>query len=275
MTITFHNKLLMLVYGCQIAAVAGLIYYWDPVFLLWTVLGKILFYSFGVEIGLHRYLAHRSFTMARWKERILLVLSMFACYGSTLAWCANHRVHHKNADRDRDPHPSTEWFKTWFWIDTQKNVTISASVVKDLIKDPIHKWMRKHYFHVLLGTYLVSSLLFGLKFTIYFFIVPAALAQISGGLINVICHKFGYRSYDEVKDFSRNNFWVNMYGFFVGVGLHNNHHKYPWKHRTLSERPVWHEIDWGGWFIERFLMQSAGQDWGKTEGPQKVSDYTT
>jgi sn-2 palmitoyl-lipid 9-desaturase len=267
-TLTFHNKLLTLVYSCQVIGIAGLIYYWDPIYLLWTVLGKLLFYSFGVEIGLHRYLSHRSFSMAKWKERILLVLSMFACYGSTLGWCANHRVHHTNADKTKgDPHPSKQWFKTWFWINTEKNVTISPTVIKDLLKDPFHKWMRENYFRVVVGTIVLSALIFGPKFAIYFFVVPAALAQLSGGLINVICHKWGYRSY-ETTDLSKNNFLVNAYALFVGVGLHNNHHKFPWEHKTLTKgKRIWHEVDWGGWFIEKFLLESNGTDWGKRSGP--------
>jgi fatty-acid desaturase len=266
LSLTFHKKLLLLVYSCQLFGIAGLIYYWDPIYLLWTALAKVLFYSFGVEIGLHRYLAHRSFSMAKWKERVLLILSMFACYGSTLGWCANHRVHHSNADQ-----PSKQWFKTWFWIETEKNVTISPTVVKDLIKDPFHKWMRNNYFNVVVGTILLSAIVVSPKFAIYFFVLPAAFAQLSGGVINVVCHKWGYRSH-TTNDLSRNNFWVNAYGFFVGVGLHNNHHKFPWEHRTLTkENRPWHEIDWGGWFIEKFLLDTKGKDWGKRAGPKLTS----
>jgi fatty-acid desaturase len=260
---SFHHRLLILVYSLHVLAIAGLIYYWDPIYLLWTVLGKILFYSIGVEIGLHRYLAHRSFSMSKWKERIIVWLSIYGCYGSSLSWCANHRVHHKNADKDNDPHPSQDWFNTWFWIDTEKNAMISPTVVKDLLKDPFHRWMRNYYFHIWITTLIVSAVLISPKFTLYMFIIPGALAQLSGGMINIICHKWGYRTHPDVDDLSRNNFWANMYSQFSGVGLHNNHHAKPWSYTTLPENPKWHEIDLGAVLIRNFLMDKEGEDWDK------------
>ena len=251
---TFHQKLLTLVYSCQVVGIAGLIYYWDPMYLLWTLLGKTLFHSIGTEVALHRMLAHRSFKTAKWKERSLAMLSTFGLWGSILGWCANHRVHHRNSDKENDPHPSKEWFKTWFWIDTEKNARPSPTIVKDLIKDPFYKWQREHYFKIILGTYATSALVFGPEFTLYFFILTGALAQFSGGLINVVCHKWGYRNY-ETSDYSRNNLWVNLYNHFFGVGLHNNHHQYPGSYTTrVGDNPKWYEIDLGAVLIRNFLI---------------------
>jgi fatty-acid desaturase len=253
LTMTYHKQLLTTVYFCHIAGLAGLIYYWDPMFLLWTLLGKVLFHFIGTEIGLHRLLAHKTFKTAKWKERALAWLSIYGLYGSSLGWCANHRVHHKNADKENDPHPSLDVFNTWFWIDTEKHATISPTVIKDLLRDPIHRFMRDHYFKIFYLTLAVFALLVSTKFVVYFFLLPAAMAQLSGGIVNVVCHRWGYRTH-ETTDLSRNNFWANLYGEFSGAGLHNNHHKYPWKYTTLPDNPKWHEIDLGAWFIRLFLL---------------------
>jgi len=246
----YHHKLLFLQGFLHITAITGLIYLWDPVWLLVSLVAKFLFYNLGTEIVLNRLTAHRSFKTQRWKQRLLLTLSMFGGYGNSLTWAANHRVHHQNSDEDGDPHPSREWFKTWFWIGTNKKARVSAATVKDLIKeDPYHKLQRDYYFWIVYGVYAITALV-SLKFLVYFFLVPGMLAMHAGGLINVVCHKWGYRNF-ETSDLSRNNIWVNLYSYLGGVGLHNNHHHNP-RAWNLKMRPG--EIDLSAWIIKRFLM---------------------
>ena len=246
---SYHHKLILLQVLLHIGAVVGLCLYWDPIWLLLALFAKFLFYNLGTEIGLHRLTAHRSFKTHRWIENSLLTLSRFGGYGASIGWSANHRVHHKNSDQDGDPHPSREWFRTWFWIETNKKVTISPTVVKDLMRNPYHKLQRDWYFWVIYGVYIITALI-SVKFLVYFFIVPGMLAMHAGGLINVVCHKWGYRNFDT-NDLSRNNIWVNAYSYFGGVGLHNNHHQNPgnWDNRV---RPG--EIDFSAWIIKKFLM---------------------
>ena len=246
---SYHHKLILLQILLHVGAVVGLYYLWDPIWLLVALVGKFLFYNLGTEIGLHRLVSHRSFKTKRWIENTLLTLSMFGGYGSSLTWAANHRVHHKNSDKEGDPHPSRDWFTTWFWIDTNKIVTVSPTVIKDLLRNPYHKLQRDYYFWFVYGVYAIAALI-SLKFLLYFFILPGMLAMHAGGLINVVCHKWGYRNF-ETTDLSRNNFWVNAYSFFGGVGLHNNHHGKPgaW---DMRQKPG--EIDLSAWIIKKFLM---------------------
>ena len=57
------------------------------------------------------------------------------------------------------------------------------------------------------------------------------------GLINSVCHLFGYRRY-QTTDMSRNNWIVAILTF--GEGWHNNHHHYQ---SSARQGFAWYEID--------------------------------
>jgi stearoyl-CoA desaturase (delta-9 desaturase) len=58
----------------------------------------------GVEVGMHRHLAHRQFDAAAPLRAVLLVAGSMAGEGSPLLWSAVHRLHHSRSDVDGDPH---------------------------------------------------------------------------------------------------------------------------------------------------------------------------
>lgn len=248
---TFHHKLLLLQFVLNLLAILGLFYYWDPVWLFVTLLGKYIFANLGLEIGYHRLLAHRSFKTSIWVENVLTVFGVFGGFGPSLTWAANHRVHHRNSDKEGDPHPAKDIFKTFFWLN--EKVPVNPTVVKDLLKNPIHKFCRDYYFTIWILAIALCLLLCGSKFTLYFLIIPGATGILSGAAINIITHKYGYRNV-ETNDCSTNNWWVNLYATFGGSGWHNNHHANPSNYRTNVK---WWEWDLDGWVIERFLVKTA------------------
>lgn len=66
-----------------------------------------LFYviqMFGVSIGFHRYLAHKSFKTSRFFEGVLMITGSMALEGPLLFWVATHRRHHRFSDEPGDPH---------------------------------------------------------------------------------------------------------------------------------------------------------------------------
>lgn len=248
---TFHYKLLFLQFVLHVLAIGGLIYYWDPIWLLVALLGKYIFANLGLEIGYHRLLSHRSFKTSKTIENILTFLGAYGGFGPSLTWTANHRVHHRNSDRDGDPHPANDTWKTFFWLNDK--VPVNPGVVKDLLRNPFHRWIRDNYFKIWYLTLLVSALVLGLKFTVYFFAIPGASGVLSGAAINILCHRFGYRNF-ETRDQSTNNWWVNLYATFGGSGWHNNHHADPGNYTTKVK---WWEWDLDGWVIKRFLMKET------------------
>jgi len=244
-----HKKLRWLVLFLHIIAIVGVVYYWNPWGILWFFAGKWVFANLGIEIGYHRLLSHRSFTTSLWKENILLFLGVFAAYGSPLTWAANHRVHHKNSDKENDPHPSTETVKTFFWYNDP--ITINPMSIKDLLKKPFVKFLHYNYFKIYFSGLAFFLLTTGPEFTLWFFIMPGAMTLINGAVINIICHRFGYRNF-ETTDHSRNNWLVNLYST-GGSGWHNNHHKNPGSYTTKVR---WWEWDFDGWIIKNILMQT-------------------
>ena len=60
--------------------------------------------GFGVTVGFHRMLTHRSFQAPKPLEYAFAVLGSMAVHGPMLHWVADHRKHHAHADHEGDPH---------------------------------------------------------------------------------------------------------------------------------------------------------------------------
>jgi fatty-acid desaturase len=69
--------------------------------------------------------------------------------------------------------------------------------------------------------------------------VPVIYAFFCNGLVNVVCHKYGYRLY-ETNDNTRNNLLANTVLLFSGISLHNTHHANP---SDFCMSRLWYEID--------------------------------
>jgi hypothetical protein len=67
----------------------------------------VLFYlvtGFGVTLGFHRCLTHRSFTARPALRVALAIAGSMAFQGDVIGWVATHRRHHAFTDRPGDPH---------------------------------------------------------------------------------------------------------------------------------------------------------------------------
>ena len=72
-----------------------------------VVLGIILYYvagMLGVTLCFHRLLTHRSFQTYKWVEYFLTFCGVLALQSGPMQWVAQHRIHHKEADDEPDPH---------------------------------------------------------------------------------------------------------------------------------------------------------------------------
>src|SRR3954447_5877382 len=66
--------------------------------------GMYLVSAFGITIGYHRLLTHRSFDAPRGVKYALAVMGQTAVQGPVVDWVADHRKHHAFTDEDGDPH---------------------------------------------------------------------------------------------------------------------------------------------------------------------------
>ena len=213
----------------------------------------------GVELGFHRYFAHRSFTARPALIWILGALGSSAFLGPVMWWVATHRRHHTLTDREGDPH-SPHWpfsgvhglvhaHVGWLFRPEHTAMTISAGEVKDLWQNP--RTVSLHRSYLIWGVLgLVIPTLIG-------FAAGGARGALTGFLwggmirvfvvtqvtwaVNSFGHALGGRAQLPHSGQARNSMWLALPGF--GGGYHANHHDAP---RAYTTRVRWWQIDGGG-----------------------------
>jgi stearoyl-CoA desaturase (delta-9 desaturase) len=218
---------------------------------------SVLTYVFGITVGFHRHLSHRSFKTGVAIEAALALLGTLALEGGPILWVALHRLHHKEADREGDPHTPRAgvfWAHVlWFSYKHPRleDAGVRLRYVPDLARRPALVWIEQHNFRLNAASGLglvavgwaaggwpeaVSALLWGGP-------VRIAFVWHVTFLVNSAAHLWGYRNF-ATRDDSRNNWWVALLSW--GEGWHNNHHADP----TAADFGVqWYEFDPGYWTI--------------------------
>lgn len=229
--------------------------------------------GFGVTIGFHRLLTHKSFETYRPIRWMLAILGSSAFQGMTIRWCATHRRHHQKADLEGDPHSphlhgegfmnmlAGMWHAHLGWVWDKDKPDLARSV-PDLLADPVLMRIDQLYFlWVALGL-LIPAVILGLFYHSWagFFsgllwggLVRACLMQHVTWSVNSVCHVWGERPFKNT-DFSTNNFPVAILS--LGEGWHNNHHAFPTSARHGLR---WWQFD-STWLVIR-LMKLTGLAW--------------
>ena len=211
--------------------------------LIWNILG-----CFGVSIGFHRLLAHKSFRSHKWFERLCVFMGCLTTGGSPISWAGIHRMHHDHLDTKQDPHSPLRigGFKTHFHLWPALN--IPRKYVSDLLKDKFLLYLHKNYYKILLA-WIGVLLLADIRFFVYAYSAPSIMAFHSFGFVNYLGHRFGYKNFKEPNDSSKNNWFVNLWT--AGEGWHNNHHKLPSSYRIGFRRFEW---DMAAFFLEKLAL---------------------
>jgi stearoyl-CoA desaturase (delta-9 desaturase) len=237
------HKLIATVLIVHFLAIVGIVMLWDPAWLWLSFFAHIMYLWFGHDLYHHRFLSHRSFDMPIWMQRICAVLGIYCLFGTAIGIAATHVSHHKYSDTDRDPHPAHYGFKSWFWLHEGMN-NRDRSTIARLSKDEFLKFIGKHYYKIYFLTILLVCFV-DVKIAVYGFFIPVVYSFFSNGLVNVICHRYGYRTY-ETKDKSCNNLFVNLMLFGSGIAMHNTHHAYPNRYKLSNKL---YEVDLVGALI--------------------------
>jgi stearoyl-CoA desaturase (Delta-9 desaturase) len=218
---------------------------------------------FSQTFFLHRYGAHRMFTMNPFWEKTSYIMT-FIFQGSSFlnprAYAVLHRWHHAFSDTDKDPH-SPVFFKNIFsmmkftykvYSDVlESRISVEPRFLAHLIEWKWLDWLGNQWFmRILWGTAYVMF---------YFFFIPAGcewmyillpvhflMGPIHGAIVNWCGHKYGYTNYDN-RDHSKNTFWWDF--FLLGELFQNNHHKYPMRTNFATR---WFELD-GAYPVIRLL----------------------
>ncbi len=236
-----HNKIVRTMQVINhILALIGIVYaissnqYW---LLGMSILVYWFIGIFGINIGYHRLLSHRSFKTNSFWEKFCSVVGVLTIVGSPLAWVAVHRQHHRSADRTGDPHSPYLLgnFKAWFGLWNMPKLDLK--LVRDMREDSFQRELHKKYLLIVL-LWIAVLFSFDPLFVIYVFAIPACLCLHSTSVIIVIAHRHGYRPYPDVKDQSRNSWIANL--FTLGEGWHNTHHAKPY---AWNNQERWWEFD--------------------------------
>lgn len=217
---------LALVYG----AIYGQWWMWIVAFGVWNIIG-----SFGISIGYHRLLSHRSFETTTTLEKLFATIGCLASGGPPISWAGAHRMHHAHVDEPQDPHSPLVIGRLRSYFHLWNNFQINRRYVADLVSDRYLMFLQRNYFRILV---VWASILFLIDplVGVFGFCIPSVFAFHAFGLINMLCHGFGYRNF-EIEDSSTNHWLANV--FTCGEGWHNNHHKYPRSYRIGLKPGEW------------------------------------
>jgi len=208
--------------------------------------------AFGVTVGYHRMLTHRSFRAQPVVKLVLLILGSMAFEGPAIQWAAIHTKHHARADREGDPHSPVDAFfhahLGWIFREGDADPRVYC---RHLLKDRIVTFVSKTF---LLWAILSLAIPFGIGWLLGGWTL-ALTGVLWGGLVrmflthhvtwsvNSVCHTFGRRDF-ETTDRSRNEWIVGLLAF--GEGWHNNHHAFP--------RSAFHGLHWWQFDISSYVI---------------------
>ncbi len=207
---------------------------------------------FSQTFFLHRYSAHKMFTMSPFWEKffyLLTYLSQGSSYLNPRAYAVLHRMHHAYSDTPKDPHSPhhtknllTMMVKT---KDTYNDVLNHRGDIEEKFQKDVPTWK----FIDTLGDMWVSRIGWGVAYAlIYIWVSPAwymflllpihfLMGPVHGAIVNWSGHKYGYSNFDN-NDKSKNSLFID---FLLGGELfQNNHHKFAGRANFAMK---WFEFD--------------------------------
>jgi stearoyl-CoA desaturase (Delta-9 desaturase) len=239
--------------------------------------------GFGVTVGFHRLLTHRSFKTTRPVRALFAVLGSMAVEGPLIEWVSTHRKHHRFSDEDGDPHSPHGQEETGLrgslrglghahigWIFRGVDMANPERYAKDLLADPDICFINRTFplwaaaglaLPFGLGVALTGTLAGGLTGLLWGGAVRLFLLHHVTYSINSLCHFFGRKEF-PTGDESRNLAWLAPLSF--GEAWHNNHHAFPTSARHGLGR---FQVDPSAWLIN--ALERCGLAWDVVRIPQE------
>jgi stearoyl-CoA desaturase (Delta-9 desaturase) len=261
-----------------LAFIAAIVLLWNRI-VDWSdlaVLAVMYFLAgFGVTVGFHRLLTHRSFQTFKPIEYLFATLGSMAMQGPVISWVADHRKHHAHTDEEGDPHSPHVghgdgvkgallglWHAHMGWLFDSHGRAEAERYARDLVEDPGMRFISRNFLGIVL---LGLALPFGLGYALDGSLAGGLTGLLWGGFvrifmlhhvtwsINSVCHFFGRRRFD-VDDHSTNVLWLALPS--MGESWHHNHHAFP---RAAFHGLRWWEIDLTALVIR--AMRGLGLAW--------------
>lgn len=207
---------------------------------------------FGQTFFLHRYSAHKMFTMSKFWEKFFYIFSWVtqgSSYLNARAYAILHRMHHAYSDTEQDPH-TPHFFKDAYhmMLHTRaiyNNVLNNKIVIEEkfdrnfpvypVIDKIADMWATRLFFA---GLYILFYVFFATHWWLFLLLpIHFLIGPIQGAIVNWAGHKYGYRNFDG-PDKSRNTLFIDF--LLLGELFQNNHHQAGSKPNFAAK---WWELD--------------------------------
>lgn len=203
---------------------------------IWVALGSYLVRAFAVSAFYHRSFSHRAFKAGRATQFAFALLGAAATQRGPLWWAAQHRLHHRHADTDADPHSSPRGFLfshlTWFL--TPDRFRTPVHYVRDLARFPELRWLNRFDLVAPVG-YAAAMFALGAalepvypgtngwQMLVWGYVISTVALMHATFFVNSLSHRIGRRRFATAEG-SRNNALLAL--ATMGEGWHNNHHRH-------------------------------------------------
>lgn len=197
----------------------GLDYWWAVV-----LCGVLLYYpvhQLGQALGYHKLFSHRSFKARRFYPYLSAFFGSIAFYGDPLSAAIVHRMHHKHADTDKDPHtPIRGRFHAYIgWVATYKPTARDILCVQDLMRD--YPWMLTFRKYEWLLPWVFHGILYALSPIVSCaFLIACQLSIHNAFFVNAFSHNPKVSGSDKSVDS------LFLARFVNPIFLHRHHHKH-------------------------------------------------
>jgi stearoyl-CoA desaturase (Delta-9 desaturase) len=270
----WRNILLLLT--VHLLAVGGLAIYLPWHGMTWAAAAIGLTLSgltiFSISAGYHRLFSHRTFEAHPILRLFLLAFGAGAFQNSAIAWAADHRRHHARTDTDLDPYSATRgwWHSHIGWVLRKADPNIKPTPVRDLERDPLVVWQRRHYALIGAATGVALPVLLGFVLGDPWggFVVGAAARLVvtyhATFAINSFAHLLGAQPYSD-KSSARDSLLTALIS--MGEGYHNFHHAFPGDYRNGFRA---YQYDPTKWILRALAATGLAKNLRRTPQPAVV-----
>jgi len=191
---------------------------------------------FGQTFFLHRYSAHKMFTMSKFWEKYFYMFTWItqgSSYLNARAYAILHRMHHAYSDTEKDPHTPHLFRDAYAMMKhtrriyndvLNKRVVIEDKFDRNFPEYPkIDKIADNGYVRFVFGVGYVTFYLFFANHWWMFLLLPIHffIGPIQGAIVNWAGHKYGYRNFNDQDKSMNSLFWDIL---LMGELFQNNHH---------------------------------------------------
>src|SRR6202008_4610543 len=144
----------------MVGLVAAIVLLWGE-WVDWSALAALaVMYAitgFGVTLGFHRLLTHRSFQTYKWVQYLVAISGSMSVQGPVMSWVADHRKHHAPTDREGDPHSPHGhgngfkgavvglWYAHMGWLFDRAGQAEHERYARDLVEDRGMRFIHKTF----------------------------------------------------------------------------------------------------------------------------------